>query len=72
MHRKAKEIGYKNITLTGGEPFIHRDVDKFINRLVEEGFLANIETNGSVDIEPYLLNNVVVTMDCLSQQQSAL
>lgn len=43
-------IGYKNITLTGGEPLIHKDVNKLILRLCSEGFEVNVETNGSVDL----------------------
>lgn len=60
---EVKSIGFKNITLTGGEPLIHRNVDKLISRLIEEGYKINIETNGSVDITPYLDKNVIITMD---------
>jgi len=60
---KVKEIGYRNITLTGGEPLIHKNVDKLINRLIENGFYVNIETNGSVDISKYLIAPVILTVD---------
>lgn len=60
---KVKEIGYKNITLTGGEPLIHKNVDKLIDELIEKGFNVNIETNGAVDITPYISKNVILTMD---------
>lgn len=60
---KVCSIGYKNITLTGGEPLIHEDVDILIDRLIEEGFYVNIETNGTVDIAKYCKNNVLITAD---------
>lgn len=60
---KIKEIGYKNVTVTGGEPLIHKDVDVLINKLIENGFNVNIETNGAVDIEKFLLDDVLITMD---------
>lgn len=59
----VEEIGFKNITLTGGEPLIHRNVEQLIDRLIESGFKVNIETNGSVDITPYINKDVLITMD---------
>ena len=62
--KKAKKFGYRNITLTGGEPLIHKDVDGLISKLCENGFYVNIETNGSVPIDKYILNkNILITMD---------
>lgn len=55
--------GNTRITLTGGEPLIHEDVDSLIDILTGSGFEVNIETNGSVDIERYLQRNIIVTMD---------
>lgn len=40
-------IGNK-ITLTGGEPLIHEEVDSLIYLLKDNGFEINVETNGSV------------------------
>ena len=42
-----------NITLTGGEPLIHPDVQYLIQALCEAGYDVNIETNGAVDISEY-------------------
>lgn len=62
--KKAKKMDYRNITLTGGEPLIHKDVDSLISKLCENGFYVNIETNGSVPIDKYILNkNILITMD---------
>ena len=52
--KKCKEIGYHNITLTGGEPLIHKGVEELIYSLCEEGFQINVETNGSVDLKPLI------------------
>lgn len=60
---KVKEIGYKNITLTGGEPLIHKNVEKLIDRLINEDYIVNIETNGAVDIDKYTTKNLILTMD---------
>jgi len=61
---KAKEVDVKRITLTGGEPLIHKNAEELVDRLVNEGFEVNIETNGSVDIYPYIKKeNVIITVD---------
>ncbi len=62
--KKVKNIGYKNVTLTGGEPLIHKDVEQLVSELGKNGYNVNIETNGSVPIDKYILNdNVLITMD---------
>lgn len=64
IHAEVYRMGCKKITLTGGEPLIHEDVDKLIDRLLHRGFQVNIETNGSVDISPYLkYKTAIITMD---------
>lgn len=60
---KVKDINFKNITLTGGEPLIHRNVKELINALIENNFKVNIETNGSIDITPYINDDLLITMD---------
>lgn len=57
-----KKLGNKKITITGGEPLIHKNIGDLIDSLND--CKINIETNGSVDIEPYIsLDNVLITMD---------
>ena len=60
---KAKEIGYKNITLTGGEPLLQKNSIKLIDRLIQENFKVNIETNGAIDITPLIDKDVLITLD---------
>lgn len=62
--QKAQQYNHKHITLTGGEPLIHKDVEKLIRALAGRNFKVNIETNGAVDISSYLKKrNVLFTLD---------
>lgn len=60
---KVKEIGYKNITLTGGEPLLQKNSIKLIDKLIKNNFNVNIETSGSIDITPLLDKEVIITLD---------
>ena len=61
--RTVKEIGNKNITLTGGEPLLTAHGVELAVALAKEGYLVNIETNGSIDIRPVQIERTVITMD---------
>lgn len=52
--RTAIETRSQNVTITGGEPLIQKDTYTLVDAFLEQGFLVNIETNGSIDISPYL------------------
>lgn len=60
---KVQAIGNTHVTLTGGEPLIHKDIKQLIFRLCECGYIVNIETNGAVDISEYLDMPVIITLD---------
>ena len=54
----------KNITLTGGEPLIQKDIKELMIKLSNLGYRIEIETNGSIDIKDFLnINNVSFTLD---------
>lgn len=58
------ETGIKNVTLTGGEPLIHDDVEALIRELYKNNFNIEVETNGSVDISKYKdLDKISFTLD---------
>lgn len=60
----VKEIGYKHVTLTGGEPLLYEESKDLVLGLLKEGFILNIETNGSIEVDYFTnLKNVTVTMD---------
>ena len=64
--KEVEKYGCKNITVTGGEPLIHKDIDILLQKLSKLGYDINIETNGSISIEKYLnakYKNVWFTMD---------
>lgn len=44
----------KCITLTGGEPLIHPAASELVTALRSNGYWVNIETNGSIDLEPFI------------------
>src|SRR5574344_748653 len=61
---KIKKIGNNLLTITGGEPLIHDNIEDFIEILNREKYKINIETNGTVPIN-FLLKyeNVFITSD---------
>jgi len=61
---KLQELECNKITVTGGEPLIQDNVDQLLTYLSELGYEINIETNGSVSIEPFKhLWNTFFTLD---------
>ena len=68
----VNENGYKNITITGGEPLIQPDINELVERLVEINKYVNIETNGTINpstVIPFYQTStdVFVTMDYKSK-----
>ncbi len=44
------------VAITGGEPLLHPDIDKFISRIRDMGFLVKLDTNG---YHPKMLKTLV-------------
>ena len=63
IYNQVYKLGGKRITLTGGEPLIHKDVKVLVDLLIQKGYELNIETNGSVDITLFLDKHTIITMD---------
>jgi 7-carboxy-7-deazaguanine synthase len=59
----ALQTGIRNVTLTGGEPLLQKDIKELIRLLLEEGLRVEIETNGAVSIEGFEGARPVFTMD---------
>ena len=59
------ETGIYNVTVTGGEPLLQKDMVGFISDLCDTHKKSvEIETNGSIDIKPFTeIDNCSVTMD---------
>ncbi|MED9968672.1 MAG: putative 7-carboxy-7-deazaguanine synthase QueE [Ruminococcus sp.] len=61
----VKDKNVCNVTLTGGEPLLQRDISELIELLTLQGNRVEIETNGSVALDEYaaMENRPVFTMD---------
>ncbi len=60
----VNEQKVKNITLTGGEPLIQKDIEILIEKLANLDYRIEIETNGSIDISKFRnLKNTSFTLD---------
>jgi 7-carboxy-7-deazaguanine synthase len=66
-HQIVQRIGRydcRRLTLTGGEPLLQPQTPELAHLLTEAGYELNIETNGSLDIGPYINNEkIIITMD---------
>lgn len=52
IYEQIKKANVKNVTLTGGEPLLQKDVKALLEYLGEQkGLRLEIETNGSIDVE---------------------
>lgn len=75
---RCQELHVTNITVTGGEPLIHKDIEQLLAVLIAHGFKVNVETNGSMPIAKYKVSpaysvNLFFTMDykCFSSGMNA-
>lgn len=61
----VKQFDCPNVTITGGEPLIHRDIEKLLDTLLFVGFDINVETNGTCSIPSKYFDEVkiIFTMD---------
>jgi 7-carboxy-7-deazaguanine synthase len=64
LEKLVIESKVRNVTITGGEPLYRDDMDILLNRLSKiPNITIEIETNGSVDLSKYRMDNVSFTMD---------
>ncbi|MDR0676787.1 MAG: radical SAM protein [Elusimicrobiota bacterium] len=61
---EVKKFGANFITITGGEPLIHENINDLILKLTSLDYKINIETNGTIDIKNFInYDNILITMD---------
>lgn len=62
--KKVDSFGVRNITLTGGEPLLQKGVADLLREMAKN-YRVEIETNGSILIEPFrdISTDIVFTMD---------
>lgn len=60
----VEHFGAKNVTLTGGEPLLQKDVSLLLKAL-SKSYDVEIETNGSVFLKEFrdISSNIIFTMD---------
>ena len=63
--RTVKNTGIVNVTLTGGEPLLQKDLIELTDILISQGNRVEIETNGSISLSELAnaKNRPVFTMD---------
>ena len=50
----VRSTGISNVTLTGGEPLLQKQMEELIGQLIRDcGVRVEIETNGAVDLRPF-------------------
>lgn len=57
------DLGINSVTVTGGEPLIHDDINFLLEKLNHFGFDVNVETNGSQNISVNRFPGVWFTVD---------
>ena len=55
--------GIHNVTLTGGEPLLQKDIRNLIHLLLQAGLQVEVETNGAVALAAFCEERPVFTMD---------
>lgn len=66
IYAYVKKTGVRNVTLTGGEPLLRPEMETLLTRLLGDSKIrVEIETNGSVDLAPFVKLPIVpsFTMD---------
>jgi 7-carboxy-7-deazaguanine synthase len=66
LYALAKESGSRNITITGGEPLLQKDIKAFLSLLCrDQSLFVEIETNGAVPLMEFcdIQNRPSFTMD---------
>ena len=48
--------GIHNVTLTGGEPLLQKDIRNLIHLLLQAGLQVEVETNGAVALAAFVKN----------------
>ena len=60
--RTLNKYNCQRVTLTGGEPLLQPDAIDLLKALSSIHYLVEIETNGAVDLTPFVSNNIVNIM----------
>ena len=61
--KAVEDVKIDNVTLTGGEPLLQKDIRELIHLLLQAGLQVETETNGAVDLSAFCEERPVFTMD---------
>lgn len=50
----CERLKNKKVTFTGGEPLLQKNALDLLKALIDFGFEVNVETNGSIDLKPFI------------------
>lgn len=71
--KELKKHNCKNVSITGGEPLLQKDLEYLLEILIQNNYNISIETNGSIDIIHLTkYDNVIISLDikCPSSNMS--
>ena len=61
--KAVEDVKIDNVTLTGGEPLLQKDIRNLIHLLLQAGLQVEVETNGAVALAAFCEERPVFTMD---------
>ena len=61
--KRVKKYDCPNVTVTGGEPLIHKDINTLLEELSAKDYQVNVETNGSIVPANNNDSNIFYTVD---------
>lgn len=64
--QKVGRYGTASVCITGGEPLLEKEMPALIDLLRQRNYHISIETNGSIDIKPFLVCELVMDVKCPS------
>ncbi len=70
---EIEKYNCKNISITGGEPLLQKDLKDLLKILIKKDYSITVETNGSLDISDLInYSNVIISLDikCPSSSMS--
>jgi 7-carboxy-7-deazaguanine synthase len=71
--KDLKKYNSKNVSITGGEPLLQKDLKDLLKILIQNKYNTTIETNGSLDISDLInYSNLIISLDikCPSSNMS--
>jgi 7-carboxy-7-deazaguanine synthase len=69
---EVRKYPCSRICLTGGEPLLEPELPEFLKLLAEDECHISIETNGSLDIKPFMDYEIVMDIKCPSSGMAAM